>query len=320
MEPNLRLSLPKELYQKSSKIRNIKGSFYLKNLEESLRNSILLNINEGYRIERSLKDKDKERVIIEIYSQSICHHSLFIRQLSGFEFTNNFIGFIYTKKEDHEISLKTIFDNQTFQLMTGTQKTIISIGLACAMFHIHYMGVIHGKINPSSIFLDSNPATSKSEKIAQISLEDFRLARPYNLLYDEDLFQQIEDINEAYYASPEVIANVNNISTKSDIYSFGIILYSLLVGTEKTTYPLLQFPPSTPKDLVNLIRICTAQNPKDRFSSWKILSMLFNQYGWFPDTNPHLIKKYRTLIYENSPIYFELKNAGVWKYIQIGSD
>ncbi len=92
--------------------------------------------------------------------------------------------------------------------------------IASALDYAHQNGIIHGRINPTSIVFDARSATENSPgepRIVNFGMHGMQspLALP---LYD------------VYYISPELAQGYTE-NTRSDLYSLGVILYELCTGT-----------------------------------------------------------------------------------------
>jgi len=103
----------------------------------------------------------------------------------------------------------------------------IGLEICQALRHAHDRGVIHRDIKPANILLDQE---------GNVKLSDFGIARFFGS-------QQITDIHSVIgtleYMSPEQ-ALANSISSSTDLYSLGCVLYALLTG--KPPFPARSLP------------------------------------------------------------------------------
>jgi WD40 repeat protein/serine/threonine protein kinase len=97
-----------------------------------------------------------------------------------------------------------------------------------AIQHAHQKGVIHRDIKPSNILVTLHDTVPVPKVI------DFGIAKAtQGKLTDQTLFTAFEQfIGTPAYMSPEQVeVSGLDIDTRSDIYSLGVLLYELLVGT-----------------------------------------------------------------------------------------
>jgi len=119
------------------------------------------------------------------------------------------------------------------------------------------------------------------DKIGNIKIADFGLAGARNAT----LLTRTEDVfGTFHYSSPEQIMDSHNVDKRSDIYSFGAILYHVACGVlplDADTWPDLvrrireTVPPAPielrsdiPKQLSQIIMKCLAKAREDRFNSF----------------------------------------------------
>jgi serine/threonine protein kinase len=154
----------------------------------------------------------------------------------------------------------------------NTTLTIIIVGIVLGMKYIHSRGAVHRDLKPANVFLDEHMH-------AQIA--DLGLCRPW------DPTMPFEGATAAYSA-PEVIFGLV-ASWAADVFSFGVILYELIVGRHpfsedysgtymvqsaivRRCYPPI---PSTVKRFVrDLIEESWAHSPSDRPPFAEILDLL----------------------------------------------
>jgi serine/threonine-protein kinase len=140
--------------------------------------------------------------------------------------------------------------------------------IAQALDYAHHQGIIHRDLKPANILLDER---------GNAYLTDFGIAR----VLDSNLTGSAI-IGTPAYMSPEQ-ANALPLDSRSDIYSFGIVLFELLSGREpfeaatpvalllkhinEALPPLGRYRPDTPPAVEAVIQRATAKLPTDRFAS-----------------------------------------------------
>jgi serine/threonine protein kinase len=132
------------------------------------------------------------------------------------------------------------FDKRGIQLVAycdekrlGVRERLELFGEVCrAVQHAHQKGIIHRDLKPSNVLVapyDSKPV---------VKVIDFGVAKETGQsLTDKTLFTGFGALfGTPVYMSPEQ-AEINNqdIDTRSDIYSLGVLLYELLTGSTPLT-------------------------------------------------------------------------------------
>lgn len=175
-------------------------------------------------------------------------------------------------------------------------KLLIAKSIAKGLAFLHRKNVIHLNLKPSNILLKPNIFSEEdSEDDDAWNGERYiaMIAGFSSAILKEDLKNDLEQnkhrVGTLQWAAPETVL-AGEYSEKSDIYSFGMILWALLTcrypyaGKDKETildnisnYKFEEIPEVNNKRLeilVELIKKCREKDPKNRPSSEEILNML----------------------------------------------
>jgi WD40 repeat protein len=145
--------------------------------------------------------------------------------------------------------------------------------IARAVHHAHQRGILHRDLKPGNILLEGE---------ATPFVADFGIAKW--LERDSRLTIGAAALGTPHYMSPEqAVGAPAGLTTSSDVYSLGAILYELLAGrppfvadtaletlrlvTQTSAPPLRDFDPSIPKDLEVICLKCLAKEPAGRYGS-----------------------------------------------------
>ena len=169
----------------------------------------------------------------------------------------------------------------------------IGLELSQALKHAHDRGIIHRDIKPANILLEYN---------GNVKLSDFGIAH----IYGEHRLTHVNSVvGTLEYMSPEQ-SQAGPIGPKTDLYSLGVVLYTLLVGTPpyqaKTLAALLQkhqsgLPPKicetrpdVPEVFESLIMELLSINPENRPTNAYLLGRRLEVILKAYIGNPGLIK------------------------------
>jgi len=111
---------------------------------------------------------------------------------------------------------------------TGALPIEVACELACAILSplgaAHRAGIIHRDLKPDNVFL------VRQSRGEMVKLLDFGISRAAGLEQEFRLTTTGLVLGTPYYMSPEQARGDNVISTATDIYSLGVMLYEMLIG------------------------------------------------------------------------------------------
>ena len=146
------------------------------------------------------------------------------------------------------------------------RKLGYALQLGRALEHIHSKKIIHRDIKPENVHIDGS---------GKVKLMDFGIAKSEGLSLTRAGFT----LGTPYYMAPEQVLG-QQVTTQVDVYSFGVLLYEIIVGLKPVSgetvekifsailYESLNLEPlrasNVPEPVYNLIAACTAKDPNER--------------------------------------------------------
>ena len=154
--------------------------------------------------------------------------------------------------------------------LTLTEVVDIMLQLTSAISHAHKSYIIHRDIKPQNVIILED---------GRVKIMDFGIAVALN---SGEITQTNSVMGTVYYIPPEQ-ANGNAATTKSDIYSLGILMFELLTGhvpfkgdnpvevaikhMKEKIPSICEYDPDMPQSLENIILKACAKNPQNRYAS-----------------------------------------------------
>src|SRR5258708_2905668 len=162
--------------------------------------------------------------------------------------------------------------------MSPRQAAELIATVAHTVHYAHEHGILHRDIKPGNILLDAK---------GEPHLTDFGLAR---LVESESSITQTLDVlgTPSYMAPEQAVGNNAAVSSATDVYGLGAVLYQLLTGQPPfaggTTYETIRLlcdteprhprilNPKVDRDLSTICLKCLEKDPKRRYSSALVLA------------------------------------------------
>lgn len=153
--------------------------------------------------------------------------------------------------------------------------------ICAALEAAHHVGVVHRDLKPANVFV-------LEEQSLHVKLMDFGIAKLQHQKFGRGtLHGQI--LGTPTHMAPEQAMGLGDrISPQTDLYSFGVIAYEMLVGqlpfvassevllmamhVRDPVPPIRSRQPDVPKRLAELVEQCLAKNPEERPESARRLS------------------------------------------------
>jgi serine/threonine protein kinase len=207
---------------------------------------------------------------------------------------------------------------------------VLQVGFKCcgALEYASNQGIVHRDIKPANIMIASG---------TEIKIADFGAA-----VLKKSQTVQTAALGSPYYMSPEQIEG-KSLTSHSDMYSLGVVLYELLTGTrpfagddlEALMAKILKTepaPPSSlrkelPQSIDSVVLRAMKKDPALRYSSWTEFALALSKAGELvlpsgsiPDSDKYVTLKAVPMLstLADSELW-ELARAGNWRRVPKGN-
>jgi hypothetical protein len=215
----------------------------------------------------------EQRFLNEGRRQGLLNHPNIVK-VYGFEYVDNHSFLILQYIDGYaldQLLLRTgaLDPSEVIRIATGVLNA-----LECA----HKSNIVHRDIKPSNILLDAS---------GHPYLGDFGIVLAMN---EQRITSAGTVMGTAHYMSPEQINSPSTLDHRSDIYSFGCVLYEMFTGqppfyvpggddrcdtdfaaklahVQLTPQPLRQRNPAINPQIDQVVMRCLAKNPEHRYST-----------------------------------------------------
>ena len=154
----------------------------------------------------------------------------------------------------------------------------LALQIASAVAEAHRHGILHRDLKPANIMVTGRSGGGGSSDAPVAKLLDFGLAKLITAAADVTRTMEGTVLGTAAYMSPEQ-AEGRPLDARSDIFSFGAVLYEMLSGTRafdghtaaQVLSAVLRDDPApllhAPSAVEWIVRRCLSKNPADRFQT-----------------------------------------------------
>ncbi len=173
------------------------------------------------------------------------------------------------------------------------------VQIADALDKAHHQGILHRDLKPGNIMLTATGAKLLDFGLAKAAVPLAAGATLTDAVTPTTpVTQQGTIVGTFQYMSPEQVEG-KEVDTRSDIFSFGAVLYEMVTGLrafpgksqlsvasavlQKEPESISKLRPVTPPALDRAIRVCLAKDPDDR---WQMTRDLLHELKWIAEGGP----------------------------------
>jgi serine/threonine-protein kinase len=211
---------------------------------------------------------------------------------SGLNHPNIITIYDIVSEDDSEYMVMELVSGKTLADLippggVGVAKTLqYSTQMADALRAAHAAGIVHRDLKPGNVMVtDSGLVKILDFGLAKINVAT-ELTEETQTIGAAPLTIEGSILGTVAYMSPEQ-AQGKKVDARSDIFSFGVVMYEMLTGTKAfpgdsaiTTLtailrddvkPIAEMVPDVPPEVVEIIALALRKDPKDRWQSMQVM-------------------------------------------------
>jgi serine/threonine protein kinase len=211
---------------------------------------------------------------------------------SGLNHPNIITIYDIVSEDDSEYMVMELVSGKTLADLiprggVGVAKTLqYSTQMADALRAAHAAGIVHRDLKPGNVMVtDSGLVKILDFGLAKINVAT-ELTEETQTIGAAPLTVEGSILGTVAYMSPEQ-AQGKKVDARSDIFSFGVVMYEMLTGTKAfpgdsaiTTLtailrddvkPIAEMVPDVPPEVVEIIGLALRKDPKDRWQSMQVM-------------------------------------------------
>ncbi len=169
--------------------------------------------------EKMIKEENKKEILFKFIKE--------INIISNLRHPNLvlFLGASISKKNNCYLIMEYINNGNLFDFIHKEKEKLdmnlsinISLEIALAIKYLHCRNITHCDLKSKNVLLDQN---------YHIKITDFRFSKMVNILFEKSNKLKGKKIN--FYMPPEIMKNLK-YEEKSDVFSYGMIVYEIITG------------------------------------------------------------------------------------------
>ncbi|HLK37288.1 MAG TPA: serine/threonine-protein kinase [Polyangiaceae bacterium] len=182
---------------------------------------------------------------------------------------------------------------------------------ACeAVAEAHSLGIVHRDVKPANLFLARRPTGHPGVKVL-----DFGISKVSSSVGDDAITKTSSVMGSPGYMSPEQMVDAKSVDARSDVWSFGVVLYEMLSGRlpftgdsmpalvaailQKVPEPLGALRADVPPALQAVVDRCLQKQPAGRFANVAELARAIVPFG--PSRAYHSVERIEQVLGLSGP-------------------